>query len=400
MKILFVIATYYPEGAGSGRSVRNLAEGMQEAGHEVVVVRLTDKKRKYTEILNGVKIYYLPIRNIYFFSKNKPHPTKRMLWHMLDVFNPLAAWDFRKILKQEKPDVVNSSVIAGFSTSIFYITKMMKIRLVHTMRDYYLMCIQNGMFRDCGNCGKICMKCRPFFMFRKLAARNVDYFLGNSEFVVERHRKHGFLPQNKPCHVQWNMNEDDYIAQPRAFPEERTVKFGFIGRITQLKGIEILLEATTRLNLPNWQLVIAGMGNKDYINNIKNKYSTKNINFIGFAKPDDFYREIDILVCPSLYEEPLSRVIFEAYREALPVIAAATGGTPEIVEHGESGYLYEAEDMEKLKEYMEKLATKKEIYETMSREAAEKANPFTRSEALKSFERHLGNLIKLCKQKM
>ena len=50
-------------------------------------------------------------------------------------------------------------------------------------------------------------------------------------------------------------------------------------------------------------------------------------------------RNIDILLVPSAPHEATTRVILEAYAAGVPVVAFASGGIPEIVEDGVTGYL-------------------------------------------------------------
>lgn len=379
MKILFVISSYSTDGAGAGMSVRYLAEGVLKKGHQPVVMRLSRDNHYSESVENGVKIYHLPMRNIYTLRGAQRNVPKRLVWHMIDMFNPWAAWDFYKILKKEKPDVINTSVVSGFSTSLFYVAKMAGVPLVHTMRDYYLMCPQNAMFKNGKNCETVCAACRPFKMVRTLSGRCVDMYLTNSEFVARHHKKFKALPAGKPCYTQFNMNADDVIAPPRKFPAGKKIVFGFIGRITETKGIEILLKAAQGLENDNWEIRIGGTGYKYYTDSLQQKFPDKRIVYQGHVDSGDFYGNIDILVCPSLYEEPLPRVVYEAYKAALPVIAARTGGTPEIVDDGETGFVYDARDTKKLAEHMNRLSSEPQIYEAMSRGAACKAEMFTAS---------------------
>jgi glycosyltransferase involved in cell wall biosynthesis len=60
--------------------------------------------------------------------------------------------------------------------------------------------------------------------------------------------------------------------------------------------------------------------------------------------PARFFPEIDALVVPSVWEEPLGRVIHEAMAFGVPSIASRIGGIPEIVEDDVTGYLFEAGD--------------------------------------------------------
>ena len=48
--------------------------------------------------------------------------------------------------------------------------------------------------------------------------------------------------------------------------------------------------------------------------------------------PDEFFDGIDILVVPSIWNEPFGRVTVEAYSHGVPVVGANTGGIPEVIE--------------------------------------------------------------------
>jgi glycosyltransferase involved in cell wall biosynthesis len=66
------------------------------------------------------------------------------------------------------------------------------------------------------------------------------------------------------------------------------------------------------------------------------------VEFLGWR--DDVrtvLRELDILVVPSTREPGTPRVILEAYASRVPVVAFPTGGIPEVVTNGETGFLVE-----------------------------------------------------------
>lgn len=394
MKILFVTVKYYPDGAGAGRSVRSLAEGLVANGHEAVVIRLSKDNTFKTETLNGVKIHSLPIRNIYTLDQKPKSQLKKLLWHIIDSFNPRAMNDVKKILIAEKPDIVNTNIISGFSAGIFFTIKKLNIPLVHTMRDYYLLCTQSAMFRNGKNVEGICTQCKPFIPLRRFAARRVDMFLANSEYVLNRHKQFDLIPDSSASHVQWNMNEDDEIAPPKTISKTKTIRFGYIGRIDNVKGLEILLEASKNLNTPNWILKVAGTGDADYIQKMQKDFPDKRIEFMGFTEPNEFYNNIDILICPSVYGEPLPRVVYEGYRAALPIIASSTGGTPEIIDEGETGFTYNAPDHATLTALMDKVASDPDLYKSLSKGATQKAKLFTTTQITNQYLARMETLLK------
>lgn len=398
MKILYVVNTYYPDvNGGAPRSVQMLAEAMQTDGHEVVVVRLSpDKKIKIYEH-KGVKVYSLPVRNLFFPREEiTPAKWKRMVWHIIDSFNPIAAYDFYKILKVERPDIVNTNTVAGFSTSIFYVSKWMNAKLVHTMRDYYLMSPQSGMYENGQNCETIPLASKPFALVRKWAAKRVDLFLGNSQFVVDRHIKLGSISKQALCYNQWNTNGDNEISEIRKLQKPGEIKFGFIGRINELKGVDVLIEACNKVTENNWSLLVAGSGEESFVNQLKENCPENKVEFLNWVKPTDFYEQVDVLICPSTYHDPLPRVVYEAYKYGIPVIAAATGGTPEMVKDGLSGYLYEAKDVLALASIMDSVCCiSPEKFSELSSHAIEMAELFTKDTILASYKKRIAEALVL-----
>ncbi|BCE00392.1 glycosyltransferase family 4 protein [Marinicellulosiphila megalodicopiae] len=396
MKILYVVNTYYPDvNGGAPRSVQLLAESMVADGHEAVVVRLSNNSKKELYTHNGVKVYSMPIRNIFFPREEiTPHKIKRLCWHILDMFNPFSAFDFWKILKIERPDLVNTNTIAGFSTSIFYVTKWMGAKLVHTMRDYYLMSPQSGMYENGQNCETIPTASKPWAWVRRIASKRVDLFLGNSQFVVDRHIKLGCIKKDALCYNQWNTNGDDEIGEVRTIQTPNKIQFGFIGRINELKGADVLIEACNHVEQNNWSLLVAGSGEQSFVDSLKQNSPQGKVEYLNWVKPEEFYNKIDVLICPSTYHDPLPRVVYEAYKYGIPVIAAATGGTPEMVDHGQTGFLYDAKDTVALTRLMDHLCKiDQDEYQKLSFGALEKAKLFTRTEIITSYKNRINEAL-------
>jgi glycosyltransferase involved in cell wall biosynthesis len=198
--------------------------------------------------------------------------------------------------------------------------------------------------------------------------------------------KHGIISQRKQIHCQWNMNKNDDIGQPRTIEKEGKIRFGFIGNINVLKGTDILIEACKDLATTDWSLTVAGTGKEDFLTYLKSM-APDNVDFIGWTSAPDFYKSIDMLVCPSTYHDPLPRVVYEAYREGLPVVASDTGGNPEYVDHEKTGFLYPAKSVHKLTDILD-LCTllSPDEYNAMSKEALKKAKLFTPKAILKEYK--------------
>lgn len=79
-----------------------------------------------------------------------------------------------------------------------------RIPLVHTIRDYFLLCTNSGLFRAGGNCERQCMPCKVLRYPMTALARKPDAFVGVSEAVLEIHRRMGGIDASTPTHVIHN----------------------------------------------------------------------------------------------------------------------------------------------------------------------------------------------------
>ena len=120
----------------------------------------------------------------------------------------------------------------------------------------------------------------------------------------------------------------------------------YAGKASLGKGIDVLLEAADaiRVAVPGVRLVIAGKGGL-------HGPPRPGVQPLGSLEQSDLfalYRAADVVVVPSIWPEPLSRVLLEAMHLGRPVVATAVGGTPEAVEHGVTGLLVAPRDADAL----------------------------------------------------
>ncbi|MFH1173299.1 MAG: glycosyltransferase, partial [bacterium] len=128
MKICLINNLYEPYGRGGAEQVvKNLAQGLKTAGHEVFIIT-TAKCPKETS-LDGIKVYYIKPWNLFWFGEINQKPAGlRFFWHGLDMFNWSGKRQTKKILEKEKPDLVNTHNLKGISYLIPRLLKKMKIR--------------------------------------------------------------------------------------------------------------------------------------------------------------------------------------------------------------------------------------------------------------------------------
>jgi glycosyltransferase involved in cell wall biosynthesis len=325
---LLIVATLYPPYiiGGAEISTQLLVESLMKQGHEVLVVTTTNKP-SFTTIINNVNVCFIKHKNIYwkFPSRDKGRFAK-FLYHTIDIFNFLYEREIVKIVRDFKPDVIHSQNLCGISTYIWEIAKRLKIPLVHTLRDYYLMCPKQSMSKNGVSCETQCKICKLYSIPKRKLSENVNAVVGISNFILDKHTTNGFF-QNASLSVCISNSVQKVGAKNR----KKNKIIGYIGRISEEKGVELLMEAFTKANNSGYQLEIAGKGNKSYIQYLVGKYHDKNIKFLGHVVADSFYERVDLLVVPSIWNEPFGRVVIEAYSHGVPVFASNMGGLPELI---------------------------------------------------------------------
>ena len=85
------------------------------------------------------------------------------------------------------------------------------------------------------------------------------------------------------------------------------------------------------------------------------------VRFLGRADNRQLYKDLDLVVYPSKSFESFGLVIVEAARAGLPVVAADVGGVSEVINHGESGYLFDRDDADSGLVWIEQLLHEPEI---------------------------------------
>jgi alpha-maltose-1-phosphate synthase len=122
----------------------------------------------------------------------------------------------------------------------------------------------------------------------------------------------------------------------------------FVGRITRQKGVTHLVDAIRYLPLATQIVLCAGAPDTPEIAaEMREKVDTVrayNPNIVWIekmvtrAETIQLYSHARVFCCPSVYE-PFGIINLEAMACGAPVVASATGGIPEVVVDGETGYL-------------------------------------------------------------
>jgi glycosyltransferase involved in cell wall biosynthesis len=384
MNIVYINSFYAPdEVGGAEKSVRFLAESMVNQGHRATVICLGRESQRTT--LNGVQVERLQISNIYDPLAGGQRPSwQKLVWHGLDSFNPVAAAKVGQLLDRLQPDVVHTNTLSGLSVAAWGQVKDRGIRLVHSLRDYYLLCPNTAMFKAGHPCAQRCTECSCLSLPKVRPTGLVDHVIGNSHFILNKHLAAGLFKQASHS-VIYNAYAPKAMARPET--AQQPLKLGYIGRLAPTKGIEVLLAALRQLSgaSADVELLIAGEGDASYVEALKGAATGLPVTFLGKVTPEAFYSAVDWTVVPSVWDEPLARVIFESFCHGVPVIGSNKGGTPELVRDGENGYLYPAQDASALKEVIARCIGQKALWPDFSEEAKNMTAMFSPTKVAEAF---------------
>lgn len=149
--------------------------------------------------------------------------------------------------------------------------------------------------------------------------------------------------------------EERREARQRISPGKSDFIFLFVGRLQQIKGLDVLLGAWSLL--PNHirssaTLLLVGDGNEhqnlaDLVCSLRMKES---VHIVGERRNvRDYYWASDVFILPSR-TEGLSNAMIEAMSCGLPVVASRVGGSLDLIEEAKHGYLFDSENCEDLAE--------------------------------------------------
>lgn len=342
MKILVINMLYYPYiGGGAEITIRNLYEGLRKRGHEISVLSLLEKNRRETkEEIQGITVYRKKIKNIYLPYGDKIRPVfLKVIWHIIDIYNPLIKNDIMKVINDVKPDIVMLHNTSGYSIYLYDILYKLKLLFIQVLHDQYLLC-PTSMFKNNKICSNRCWQCRMLRLPYKVRSSKAAAVVGVSRFVLHKFLLYGYFKKTPIKRYIYNSRDFSFKIKTRLRQYDGEIVFGFIGTLAPNKGIEFLLKAFRKVGKKNWHLLVAGKYKGDYGLYLRNTYKDKNINFLGSVSPQNFFPNIDASIVPSIWEEPLGMVVVESFYFGVPVIGSNLGGIPEMIQDGRNGVLF------------------------------------------------------------
>jgi len=315
MKLLFV--TPFMTTGGTEKIVYELSRGLKARGASVAVAttggHLADSLEE-----EGIRVHQVAVLN-----KRTPMPLSR------------AVWQLRRLLKNEKYDIVNShSFISAMVSYLAILTSGREIKHVFTLH--------------------IPEKKSYYRVMGQTLNRIVDQVITVCADTMTQLVRHGV--NERRISVIYNGVDTEKFPFVHRDTPRKDIRIGIVARLIERKGHLVLFKSIQEIigkhdlklhvigdgpNRENLETAAREMGLKDYVI------------FLGDCRDiPGRLKELDLFVLPSFYEGfPVT--ILEALSSGLPVIASAVNGITEIIEDRENGILVEPGQTEALAKAIE-----------------------------------------------
>ena len=152
----------------------------------------------------------------------------------------------------------------------------------------------------------------------------------------------------------WIDFKDFQNIEPKP-PSKDKFNILFIGSVTDRKKPHMIIEAIQRINDKSYHLSIVGPApNEKYFKELKDLIDKSDLqNLVSLTGPvdresvKDYYSTSNLMILPSI-SEGLARVIFESQVAMCPVLVTDAPGMSDIVIDGQTGYVFESNNLDSL----------------------------------------------------
>lgn len=404
LKIIFSLHHFLPTSIGGTEIYTlRLAQQLQLLGVETLVVVPNFNNSATNEyFFEGIKI----IR----YDEN----TSSSRSVIMGKKAPDGLLKFAEILINEKPDLIHfHEIAAGRGISLFHAqkAKALNIPVILTCHLANYTCLTGSLIykdiekcdgiiniKKCTECvfyakglnnasGKLIRKTAVLFYNLNLNTTVFDNGLGTAlgfPFVIKKIQtdlmilaevtskivvltnwyknilqKNG-VPINKLIHIKQGLTTNIPVETANSIVKH-PVKIVFIGRISEVKGVHLLIDAISKIDCSTISLYIYGPEtSNEYVRVCKQKSSSlPNIHWMGVIRSRDVTAELSkyhVLCLPSIFSEMSPLVIQEAFAAGLPVLASNVYGNAEQIKEGVNGWLFNFKNSDHLSEKLKALA--------------------------------------------
>ncbi len=348
MRVAQIVCTYPPYKGGIGNSAFNFGLQMKKAGFEVENLVPNYTNIKSNEENESGKIIRL----------------KPWLKFGNAGFIPQLLWRLKKydIIYLHYPFFGGAEMVW-----LFKILHPRKKLIVH----YHMDVVNLNLLTKILSLPDKLIKKSLFKKTDTITCASLDYVKNSS--IKNIYKKY----KNKFIEIPFGVDLERFKPNPNK-NNSHIIKILFVGGLDQahyFKGVAILIEAASKLENKNWKLSIVGEGNlkSSYQKKVKNLKLENKIYFLGNVSNAELskkYQEADIFILPSINKgEAFGMVLVEALASGVPVIATNLPGVRGVFKSEKQGLICEPNNIDDLKEKLEKLINDKNLREKMSKKA-------------------------------
>jgi glycosyltransferase involved in cell wall biosynthesis len=372
MRVLFLTNFYQVSTGGEEQSCQQVVEGLRQRGHTTLV--LTSMHGTNNEPVEEDGIY----RSLYLEMDLVP------LRHSLTFFTKRTAREqhdlqvFERVVQQFDPDIIfiwgmwNLPYALAASAEARYPEKV-----VYRFASYWpTLPSQHEMYwRAPGRTwySRLTKQVLGWVALAMLSKENQRVPLTFRHAICVSAATRDLLvkadiPVSNARIIYTGLDVKKYLTDE---PQQRedgdhSLSFVYAGRLSPDKGIDTLIAAMLKLvhsqGKRNIKLSLAGTGSAEYENHLSQLVNQAGladyVSFLGWILPEEMPRLLrthHVLLLPSVWPEPFSRAVLEGMISGLVVVAARTGGTPEIIVDGENGWLFIPNDPDDLAKKLARL---------------------------------------------
>lgn len=341
MKILQVISYGYLAG-GAEKSVLFLKNNLTARGHEVRVVASDHNKDASAQRFSDVEFPEIDAPGVSLAAK-----TIRHLW-----YGP-SAKAIKDVMAEFRPDIVHFHVMGQLSPSaIFAVGSVPAVLTVHGPEEYVSSLLEWGLpkylFRNEEvSISNLTGLGRAYYLYFRFIQRPIY------RLAFRRHVKALIAPSKYMASVLQNERYGVPIRQiyngielPKPRRLRNLQRLLYVGRLEHVKGVDVLLQAMKLVvdELPDAGLSIVGDGaaRLELEAYVAQHEIQHNVQFYGWLDAESVarqYMDATAVVIPSIWPENLPTVCIEALASGRPVVGTNTGGIPELISDGRTGYV-------------------------------------------------------------
>jgi glycosyltransferase involved in cell wall biosynthesis len=294
------------------------------------------------------------------------------------VWNAHSHARVKQAIRRFRPDVMHChNIFPLLSPAVYHAARGEGVAVVQTLHNYRLLCLNAMLFRD----GHVCTECVGRAVpWPGIAARCYHGSLQHSASVASLLAIHRMLRTWRRCvdlflavsafardrHVEAGFDADRIAIKPNVIATDPGCGNGDGGyvlmasRLGAEKGLQTAL-AAWRAHPGNPMLLIAGDGPLRRLE--AEMQGVPNVRFLGRRAPPEIHALMQRAMCvvaPSEWYETFGMSILEAFACGTPVIASRIGAYRELVQEGETGFLFEAGSSEQLQAALDRLLSRPE----------------------------------------